>query len=56
MPGRWRCSAGWSGSTDSSTDLALVDGDPVGGLEPLVILDVVDTVLQVAVALRQVDL
>ena len=55
IPGRWRCS-GWSGSTDSSTDLALVDGDPVGGLEPLVILDVVDTVLQVAVALRQVDL
>ena len=49
---RWR-----SGTrSDSSTDLALVDGDPVGGLEPLVVLDVVDAVLQVAVALRQVDL
>lgn len=34
----------------------LVDGDPVSGREPLVALDVVDAVLQVAVALGEVDL
>ena len=32
--------------------LFLVDGDPVGGCVPLVVLDVVDAVLQVAVAFR----
>ena len=36
--------------------LLLVDGDPFGGREPLVALDVVDAVLKVAVALGQVDL
>ena len=41
---------------ESLTDLALVDGDPVGGGEPLVVFDVVDAVLQVAVALGQVHL
>ena len=38
------------------TCLPLVDGDPVGGGEPLVALDVVDAVLQVPVALGQVHL
>ena len=37
-------------------DLAMVDGDPVGGGEPLVVLHVVHAVLQVAVALGEVDL
>ena len=36
--------------------LLLIDGDPVSGWEPSVCLDVVDTVLEVAEALRQVDL
>ncbi len=40
----------------SETDLSLVDGDPVGGGEPLVVLDVVDAVLEVAVALGEVHL
>ena len=39
-----------------ATCLPLVDGDPVGGGEPLVALDVVDAVLQVAIALGQVHL
>ena len=39
-----------------STDLPLVDGDPVGGGEPLVALDVVDAVLEVAESLGQVYL
>ena len=34
----------------------LVDGDPVGWLEPAVVFDVVDAVAQVAVTFRQVDL
>ena len=38
------------------THLPLVDGDPVGGVEPLVALNVVDAVLEVAVALGEVDL
>ena len=37
-------------------DLAMADGDPVGGGEPLVVLHVVHAVLQVAVALGEVDL
>ena len=37
-------------------DLLLVDGYPVGEREPLVVLDVVDAVLQIAVAFGQVDL
>jgi hypothetical protein len=37
-------------------DLFLVDGDPFGRREPLVALDVVDAIFQVAEALRQVDL
>lgn len=40
----------------SCTRLSLVDGDPVRRGEPLVALDVVDAVLQVAVAFRQIDL
>ena len=40
----------------SETDLSLVDGNPVGGGEPLVALDVVDAVLEVAEALGQVHL
>lgn len=38
------------------TGLSLVDGDPVRRGEPLVALDVVDSVLQVAVALCQIHL
>lgn len=38
------------------THLSLVDGDPVCRGEPLVALDVVDAVLQVAVAFCQVHL
>ena len=45
-----------SSNSNSDLHLLLVDGDPVGGDEPLVSLDVVHPVLQVAVALRQVDL
>lgn len=37
-------------------DLAVVDGDPIGGSEPLVVLDVVHSVLEVAVALGEVHL
>lgn len=44
----------WRGR--SCTRLSLVDGDPVCRGEPLVALDVVDAVLQVAVAFRQIDL
>ena len=37
-------------------DFFLIDGYPIGGGEPLVALDVVDAVLQVAKALCQIDL
>jgi len=37
-------------------DLFLVDGDPVSGLEPAVVFNVVDAVPQVAETFRQVDL
>ena len=40
----------------TSPHLLLVDGDPVGGGEPLVSLDVGDAVLEVAVPLGQVHL
>ena len=40
----------------SSTYPLLIDGDPVCALEPLVILDVVDAVLEVPVPLREVHL
>lgn len=49
-----RLSGGYSEA--SQTDLPLIDGDPVGGGEPLVTLDVVDAVLEVAEALGQVHL
>ncbi len=44
------------GTTAEGTYLSLVDGDPVCRWEPLVVLDVVHAVLEVAVPLRQVDL
>ena len=37
-------------------DLLLVDGYPVGGGEPFVVLDVIDAVLQVAESFGQIDL
>ena len=36
--------------------LLLIDGDPVCRQEPLVALDIVDTVLEIAEPFRQVDL
>lgn len=42
--------------SEPPTCLSLVDGDPVCRGEPLVALDVVDAVLQVAVAFCQVNL
>ena len=38
------------------SNLALVGGDPVGGLVPVVALDILHSILQVAEALGQVDL
>ena len=38
------------------TYLLLVDGNPVSGCKPLMILNVIDTILQVAIALGQVYL
>ena len=46
----------WDGLLDCFSGffvyLFLVDGDPVSGRVPLVVLDVVDAVLQVAVTFR----
>lgn len=39
-----------------ATYLPFVDGDPICCSEPLVALDVIDTVLQVAIAFGQVHL
>ena len=49
----------WHAEIDGLTETAhplLVDCDPICGGEPLVVLDVVDSVFQVAVPLGQVDL
>lgn len=40
----------------TSSHLSLIDGDPVRRGEPLVVFDVVDAILEVAVPFRQVDL
>ena len=40
----------------ASPYLSLIDCDPVCGGEPFVVFDVIDAVLEVAVALRQVHL
>ena len=41
---------------DVQTHLLLVDGDPVCAGEPLMALDVIDTVLEVAISLCQINL
>uniref|UniRef100_A0A6B0UTZ9 Putative secreted protein n=1 Tax=Ixodes ricinus TaxID=34613 RepID=A0A6B0UTZ9_IXORI len=51
-----RVSRAFALGDEGSLHLLLVDGDPVGGGEPLVVLDVVDPVLEVAKALGQVHL
>lgn len=40
----------------ASSHLPLVDGDPIGGGKPLVTLDIIDSVPEVAEALGQVHL
>lgn len=41
---------------DPQTDLPLIDGDPVCGGEPLVALDVIDAILEIAETFGQVHL
>lgn len=47
---------GGGGAVHTHTYLLLIDGDPVGGGKPLVSLDVIDSVLEVPVAFREVHL